>query len=134
MSTLEFERQNIAGSCKQTFHWCQDLTKSCQHLNLKGKTLPVVVNKLFIDVKIRLRVVNVLPFKFKCWQLLVGSWHQWKVCLQQPAMFCLSNSNVDNKNSNLNSHLLYCEVDSLKPGKNQDQKPSQLSIKAYKNF
>ena len=33
----------------------------------------------------------------------------------KPAMFCLPNSNVDNKNSDFDSHLLYCEVDSLKP-------------------
>ena len=33
----------------------------------------------------------------------------------KPAMFCLSNSNVYNKNSKFDSHLLYCEVDSYLP-------------------
>ena len=34
-------------------------------------------------------------------------------------MFCLSNLNVDNKNSKFDSHLLYCEVDSLKSSKSE---------------
>ena len=47
------------------------------------------------------------------WIRFILNWKQ-KVCLQQPTTFCLSNSNIDNKNSIFDSHLMYCEVDSLK--------------------
>ena len=54
--------------------------------------------------RVRLKIVRNQPY-FLSWKKTEKSCFalelnkKKKVCLQQPAMFCLSNSNIDNKNS-----------------------------------
>ena len=68
---------------------------------------------------------TVKKFKFLLWI----SWTEnKKVCCQPPAMFCLYTSS---QNSNLDSHLQYCEVDSLSPFKSRVTVGTYVLVSTY---